>query len=230
MKIIGLIGGLTWVSSVEYYTIINREIAKRLGGYNAAEIILHSVNFGDYKKLADEGRWDEAGARINTIARDIESAGAEVLLICSNTPHKVADIITESVNIPFIHIADVTAQEITKNNLTKVALLGTKFTMTETFYSSRLAINGIETIIPDEKEREFIHESIFNELGKDIFRPETKKSYIGIIDRLVNLGAQGVILGCTEIPLLIKQEDSPIPLFDTMMIHANAAVEFALSD
>lgn len=229
MKTIGLIGGLTWVSTIEYYTIINREISKRLGGYNAANIIMQSVNFGEYKKLADEGRWDEAGSRINKIALSIESAGAECLLICSNTPHKVADIITDSLKIPFIHIADVTAKEILKKNFSKVALLGTKFTMTESFYSSRLALHGIKTLIPGEFDRDFIHSSIFNELGKDIFLPETKKNYINIIDKLVNLGAQGVILGCTEIPLLIKQEDSPIPVFDTALIHANAAIEFALS-
>jgi len=228
MKTIGLIGGLTWVSTVEYYNILNSEISKRVGGHNAAHIILHSVNFGEYKELADEGSWQEIGPKLNDVALKLESAGAEMLIICSNTPHKVAGLITESLRIPFIHIADATSKAVHSSGLKKVALLGTKFTMTETFYSSKLAECGIETIIPDESEREFIHNSIFDELGKNIFLSETKSGYIQIINRLIARGAQGIILGCTEIPLLIKQEDSSVPVFDTTLIHANAAVEFAL--
>ncbi len=230
MKTIGLIGGLTWVSTVEYYNILNSEISKRLGGHNAANIILHSVNFGEYKQLADAGRWDEIGSRLNDVALKLESAGAEMLVICSNTPHKVAGLITESLNIPFIHIADAAAKEISSAGINKAALLGTRFTMEETFYSNKLAERGIETIIPDETERKLIHNSIFNELAKNIFLPETKSAYIQIINGLVERGAQGIILGCTEIPLLIKQKDSPVPVFDTTLLHANAVLEFALSD
>jgi aspartate racemase len=230
MKTIGLIGGLTWVSTVEYYNILNNEITKRLGGYNAANIILHSVNFGEYKLLAEQGRWDEIGSKLNVIALKLESAGAEMLVICSNTPHKVSELITESLTIPFIHIGDVTADEVNSKGINKVALLGTKYTMEGTFYSNKLSDRGIETIIPDESDRIFIHNSIFDELGKNIFSAATKTKYIGIISNLISRGAKGIILGCTEIPLLIKQEDSPVPVFDTMLIHAKSAVEFALSE
>lgn len=229
MKTIGLIGGLTWVSTVEYYNIINSEVSKRLGGHNAAHIILHSVNFGEYKRLADEDRWVEIGSRLNDVALKLERAGAEMLVICSNTPHKVSDVIVESLEIPFIHIGNVTADEVHSKGINNVALFGTRYTMEGTFYSDKLGERRIETIIPDESDRTFIHNAIFDELGKNVFRSETKAVFVEIINKLAGRGAQGIILGCTEIPLLIKQEDSPVPVFDTTLIHANAAVELALS-
>ncbi len=228
MKTIGLIGGLTWVSTAEYYNIINSEVSKRAGGHNAAHIIMHSVNFGEFKQLADKDKWNEIGNRLHDVALKLESAGAQMLLICSNTPHKVADIITESLKIPFIHIGEVTADAVHSVGINKAALLGTKYTMEGTFYSEKLARRGIGTIIPDNDDMVFIHNSIFNELGKNIFRADTKSAYIKIINKLIERGAQGIILGCTEIPLLIKQEDSPVKVFDTTFIHANAAVELAL--
>ena len=229
MKTIGLIGGLTWVSTAEYYNILNSEIARRVGGFNGAHIILNSVNFGEYKQLADAGRWDEIGARLNKIALKLEDSGADLLLICSNTPHKVSDRIIEGLKIPFIHIGDVTAGHVHSMGIKKAALLGTRYTMEGTFYSEKLAELGVETIIPGEANRTFVHNTIFEELAKNIFRPETKLAYLDIFNRLAEKGAEGVILGCTEIPLLIKQEDSPLPVFDTTLLHANAAIEMALS-
>jgi len=229
MKTIGLIGGITWVSTIEYYSVINSEFSKRLGGNNSANIIMHSVNFGEYKQLADEGNWQEIGTRLNGIAKKLESAGADLFIICSNTPHRVAPDVIKGINIPFIHIAEVTAKEIAGVNLKKVGLLGTKFTMEEQFYKEKLAEHQIETVIPEAGEREFIHNSIFNELAKNIFKDETRSAFIKIINNLIAKGAQGIILGCTEIPLLIKQEDSSVPVFDTTLIHAHAAVELALT-
>jgi len=226
MKTIGLIGGITWVSTIEYYRFINSEVNNRAGGNNSAKIILHSVNFGEFKQLADEDKWDEIALRLEAIAGKLKDDGADFVIICSNTPHKVANKI--NFKIPFIHIADVTAEEVRKSKISKVALLGTKFTMQEDFYKEKMRERNIETIIPDADDMEFIHSSIFTELAKDIFTEATKNKYITIINKLIEKGAQGVILGCTEIPLLIKQEDSTVPVFDTTIIHATAAVDCAL--
>ena len=229
MKTLGLIGGTTWVSTVDYYKYINQLTTEKLGGLNSARILLYSVRFSDVKSLADAGDWESLGELMSGIAQNLEKGGAEAIVLCANTMHIVADKVQERTNIPLIHITDATAKAILAQNLKKVALLGTKFTMENDFYKNRLADFGIETIIPNDEERDFIHWSIFEELGKDIFTENTKQKYLEIIEKLSERGAEGVILGCTEIPMLIKPEECPIPSFDTTILHAKAAVEFALS-
>jgi aspartate racemase len=230
MKTIGLIGGTSWVSTVDYYRYINQLANERRGGLNYAQILLYSVNFNDVKSLADAGDWENLGKLLSGIARNLEKAGAEAILLCANTIHIVAERVEENITVPLVHIVDATAREILRQGLRKVALLGTKFTMDNDFYRDRLARFEIETVIPNDAERDFIHWSIFEELGKDIFTAETKRKYVEIIENLRNRGAEGVIFGCTEIPMLLKPEDSPLPSFDTTFLHARAAVEFALAE
>ena len=229
MKTLGLIGGTTWVSTVDYYRYINQLTNEKLGDSNSAKLLLYSVNFDEFKKLADANEFEKIGEILSEIAQKLENAGAEGIVLCSNTTHIVADAVQNSVNVPVLHIADAIAGEITKQNLKKVALLGTKFTMERDFIKEKLLKYGIETTIPDETGRDFIHWSIFAELGKEIFSDETKKKYLEIIENLQTKGAEGVIFGCTEIPLLIKPEDCNIPTFDTAFIHAKYAVDFSLS-
>jgi len=228
MKTLGLIGGTSWVSTVDYYRIINQRINERLGGLNSAKILLYSMNFEEFKPSADANEWGQIADNLLSIAKRLENSGADCILLCANTPHMVADSIQQNIHIPLIHIAEETAKVIAKQKITKVGLLGTKFTMEQPFFKERLSKYNIMTLIPVEAERDFIHSSIFNELGKGIFKNETKKKYLDIIENLRNEGAQGIILGCTEIPLLIKQEDCKAKLFDTTIIHAESAVEFAL--
>ena len=228
MKTIGLIGGTTWLSTVDYYKLINRKVNEKLGGDSSAKLLLYSVDFAEYRKLAEENNWDEMSRRLCPVAKMLETGGAECLLLCANTLHIIANDIRKSINIPLIHIAEETVNQIKKSGLKKVGLLGTRFTMEKDFYKKILIENQIEPLIPGDDERIFIHNSIFDELGKEIFKPETKKKYIDIIDKLIKNGAEGIILGCTEIPLIIKQEDCPVPVFNTTEIHANAIVEFAL--
>jgi len=230
MKTLGLIGGTSWASTVEYYRIINQEVNKRLGGLNSAKIFLYSVNQEEIKPPANASEVAHLAEFLTAIAKKMEAAGAECLLLCANTPHVAAEIVQKNIRIPLIHIAEVTAKAIAKLSIKKVGLLGTKFTMEQPFYKDVLAKSGIVTIVPDETEREYINKTIFSELGKMILKDETKKKYLEIIGKLVQEGAEGIILGCTEIPLLIKQSDCSAPLFDTVEIHAMAAVEFALSD
>lgn len=230
MKTLGLIGGTSWVSTIDYYRYINQLTNEKLGGLNYARVLLYSVSFDDVKSLADAGDWEKLGELLSGIAKNLERAGAAAIVLCANTTHIVADQIEAEITIPLIHIADATAREITNQDIKKVALLGTKFTMDNAFYKDRLARYEIETIIPNDAERDFIHESIFSELGKDIFTDETKQKYLEIIERLNSEGADGVIFGCTEIPMLIKPEDCRIPSFDTTFIHSKHAVDFALSD
>lgn len=228
MKTIGIIGGITWLSTVDYYTLINQSINATFGGVTSAKIILWSVEFGEIKKLTFEDRWDEIATIIANAAQKLEQAGADCVLIGANTMHKIADAVQQSVNIPVIHIAEAAATVVAHQNISKVALLGTKYTMQLDFYTQKLADKGIETIIPSNAaDIEFINNAIYEEMGKGLFLPKTKERFINIIRALATEGAQGVVLGCTEIPILIKQEDSPIPVFDTTAIHVNAAVEFA---
>jgi len=230
MKTLGLIGGTTWLSTIEYYSNINRLMNERLGGDNSAKILLYSLNFEEFKPPRfGSTDWDLRAKMLSDIALNLENAGADCLLICANTPHLIADDIQKIINIPLIHIAEATAKEILSKNINKVALLGTKFTMEHNFFKDKLIKNGIEPLIPEENDREFIHLSIFNELGKGIFEEKTRQRYLEIINDLKSKGAQGVILGCTEIPLLIKPTDCSIPAFDTTLIHSKAAVDFALS-
>jgi len=228
MKTIGLIGGMSWESSAEYYRIINEEVNRRLGGVHSAKVILYSFDFAEIEELQHRGEWEKLTQVMIDAARRLENAGAEVLLICTNTMHKMFDQVQENVKVPMIHIADATAGEIMKKGLKKVGLLGTKFTMEGDFYRKRFEKHGIETIIPSEDEREVIHRIIYDELVVGIIRDESRKKYLEIIENLKQLGAEGMVLGCTEIPLLIKQEHVDIPVFDTTRIHALKAVDFAL--
>lgn len=229
MKKIGLIGGMSWESSLEYYRIINETIKQKLGGLHSAKCILYSVDFAETNTLQHEGKWKDLTELMIEAAQKLEKAGAEFIVICTNTMHKTAGDIQNNVNIPILHIADATAEKILSKGLRKVGLLGTKFTMEEDFYKRRLKERfDIEVIIPDSNEREIIHNIIYNELCLGILKHSSKERFQKVIKNLAANGAEGVILGCTEIPLLIKEEDVDIPLFDTTNIHAKSAVEFAL--
>jgi len=228
MKTIGIIGGLTWVSTLDYYRLLNEMVNEKLGGAEAAKIILYSVNFGEIKKLTEAEDWKEIGKIITTAAKKLELAGADCILIGANTMHKIADEVEAAVGIPIIHIAEETAKEISRKQLKTVALLGTKYTMQLDFYKDKLSENGIMTIIPCDDDISYINNAIYSEMSKPLFLPGTKARFISIINDLIKQGAEGIILGCTEIPILIKQEDCLVPVFDTTWIHASAAVEFAL--
>lgn len=228
MKTIGLIGGLTWLSTAEYYKVLNELVAKRMGGVHSAQIILHSVDFAGIKTLTENNDWEGIAAIICPAAKGLELAGANCILIGANTMHKIAHEVQTAVNIPVIHIADAVADAINKKGLQKVALLGTKYTMQLDFYKNRLNEKGIEVMIPCEKDIEFINRSIYDEFSKNSFLSSTKQEYLRIMNELIQQGAEGFILGCTEIPILIKQDDCSAPLFDTLMIHSVAAVDFAL--
>ena len=228
MKTIGIIGGLTWLSTIDYYRLINQAINEKNGGVSSARIILYSVEFSEIKTLTEAGDWDGIAVIICNAAKGVEQAGADCLLIGANTMHKIAATIQQEINIPLIHIAEVTADAITKQQLKKVALLGTKYTMQLDFYKDKLAAKNINTIIPPQKDIEYINNAIYTEMGKGIFLPETKARFITIINALIEDGAEGIVLGCTEIPILIKQADCSVPVFDTTAIHVKAAVNFAL--
>jgi aspartate racemase len=229
MKTIGLVGGTSWISTVDYYRLFNEITNQRLGGNEAAKIALYSVNYGEIVGLTKKGDWDAIAGIISDAARKTERAGADCILLGANTMHHIAEKVQAAVGIPLLHIADAAARAIKEKGLHKVALLGTRYTMLFDFYKNKLASHGIETIIPGEKEVTFVNDAIYNELGKGIFKPATKQKFIELIGQLAGQGAAGVILGCTEIPMLIKQEDTTVPVFDTTLLHATAAVDFALS-
>ncbi len=230
MKTIGLIGGTSWVSTIEYYRIINQLTNERLGGLNSAKILLYSINFEEFKPPADPNGWGHVAETLAGIARRLEGAGADCLLLCANTPHMVADSVQKNIRIPLLHIAEMTAKEIVKQKISNVGLLGTKFTMELPFFKDKLSKYGIRASIPNDKDREFIHSSIYAELGKGIFTKETKEKYLEIIQDLKKDGAAGIIFGCTEIPMLLNQKDCDIPVFDTTAIHSRSAVDFALGE
>ena len=229
MKTIGLIGGITWYSTAVYYRTINQITSERLGNSHSARLLLYSIDFSKLEALEQRNDWKQIELMISDIGIRLENAGVDCILICSNTPHFIADTFKHKINIPFIHIAEETAKEIVKQNINKVALLGTKFTMEKSFFKDHLTRLGIKTIIPSGAEKDYIHNSIFNEFPKGIFSNETKNRYLDIISQLQIEGAEAIILGCTEISLLIKQSDCKIRLFDTAAIHSKAAVDFALS-
>lgn len=229
MKTLGLIGGTTWHSTIDYYRYINEGINERTGGTEYAKCIIYSLNFSDLRKLNEANNWNGVLEMVSGACKNLEQSGAEAIVLCANTLHYIADGLKKNINIPIIHIADAVGAEIKKINLKKAALLGTKFTMEFDFIKAKLGELNIETVIHAEDDRNFIHYTIYNELAANIFKPETKERYISIINQLAKQGAEGVVLGCTEIPLLIKQEDLNIPAFDTTLIHSRAAVEFALS-
>lgn len=228
MKTIGFIGGLTWLSSVDYYTLLNKFTNEKLGGANSSKIIMYSVNFEEIKTLTVANDWDGLAKMMSSIAQNLENAGAECLLIGANTMHNIADKVQAAINIPLINIVDATGKEITRQQIKKVALLGTKYTMELGFFKDKLAVQNIETIIPNEAEVAYINECIYNEMSKGVFLPERKAGFLKIIQRLQAQGAQGIILGCTEIPILIKQKDVSVPVFDTTLLHVKAAVDFAI--
>ena len=229
MKPIGLIGGLTYVSTIEYYRYLNELANEKLGGNESAEIIIYSVNFGEIKKLTEANDWKNISRIICKAAQTIEADGAACLLIGANTMHKIADSVQAAVKIPVIHIAEAVAKEILKNGLRKIGLLGTRYTMQLGFYSDHLARHGIETIIPEQSDIDFINYTIYNEFSKSVFLPATKAGYLKVMSSLKANGAEGIILGCTEIPILVKQSDCDILLFDTAKIHAGAAVDHVLN-
>ncbi|MEK4092951.1 MULTISPECIES: aspartate/glutamate racemase family protein [unclassified Viridibacillus] len=228
MKIIGLIGGMSWESSAEYYRLINEEVKNQLGGLHSAKCILFSVDFEEIERYQSIGDWKSAGLVLANAAISLEKVGADFIVICTNTMHKVIDLIEEKIQIPILHIADTTAIQIKANSIQKVGLLGTKFTMEQDFYKSRVEQYNIQIIVPAEEERAIIHQIIYDELCLGIIKETSKKKYLDIIDRLVERGAKGIILGCTEVGLIIKQQDTKIPLFDTTKIHAIESVKLAL--
>jgi aspartate racemase len=230
MKIIGLIGGMSWESSLEYYRIINERIKQKLGGLHSAKSLMYSVDFEEIEKLQRLGNWGEATKLMIDAAKKLECGGADFVVICTNTMHKMAEEMQQSITIPILHIADATAEKIRTAGYKKVGLLGTRFTMEENFYKGRLIEKyNLEVLIPDEAERQFVHDVIYKELCLGTIQQNSKNRFKAIIDNLSKKGVQAVILGCTEIPLLIKQEDVSVPLFDTTRIHAESAVDFALA-
>lgn len=228
MKTLGLIGGTTWHSTLEYYRDINEQVATRLGGLSSARMWLHSVNFEEVQPPTDAEGWRRIASHFSDVAQRLEQTGAECIVICANTPHRIAEDVQAAVRVPLLHIADATSDAVAKRKLSKVALLGTRPTMEHPFFASRLAKRGIASLVPDEADREYMHASILGELGKGVFTPETRARYAGIIEGLVARGAEGAILACTEIPLLFRGVRLPVPTFDTMALHVRAAVDFAL--
>lgn len=230
MRMIGLIGGMSWESSAEYYRIINQGVRERCGPTASARCLLWSFDFAEIEALQHRGDWDALTARMTDAARRLEAAGAELLLICTNTMHRMADAIEAAVDVPLLHIADPTAARIKAAGLTRVGLLGTAFTMEQDFYKGRLAErHGLEVIVPEEADRAAVHRIIYEELVAGRVLAPSREIYRGVIERLAARGAQAVILGCTEIMLLVRPEDSPVPVFDTTALHASAAVELALA-
>jgi len=229
MKTIGLVGGISWESTLEYYRVINQYMKERLGGFHSGKVVLYSVDFAEVEVRQHQGKWDELTGLMIDAAQRVERAGAELLVICANTMHKMADDVQRNIRIPILHIGDVTAEAVKSRSIKKVGLLGTRFTMEQDFYKQRLIRkHGLEVIIPGEKEREDIHHILYNELCLGEIKERSKGTFRTIIAGLEARGAQGIILGCTEIPLLVSQEDYKIPLFDTTTLHARAAVDFAL--
>jgi aspartate racemase len=231
MKTIGLIGGMSWESTAEYYRIINEAVKERLGGFHSAKIVMYSVDFKEIRELQLEAGWDEATNLMIDAARRVERGGADFVLICTNTMHKMAEEVEASISIPLLHIADVTAERIISSGLKKVGLLGSAFTMEQDFYKGRLIDKyGLEVVIPSQIERQVVDNIIFNELCLGEIKDSSREQIKTIMGNLVDDGAQGIILGCTELPSLIKQKDCSVPLFDTTAIHAKAAAEYAFRD
>lgn len=230
MKTIGMIGGTGWLSTLEYYRIINQENNKRLGGLNSAKIFLSSFNYAEIDALNKKD--DHAGVYklVLDASQKLKKCSVDCIVLCANTLHQYVEELEKETDLRIVHIADATAKEINKNGITRIGLLGTRFTMEMDFYTKRLGEAGIESIVPLKTEREFIHNAIMNELLIEVFKKETKENFLTIINELARNGAQGIVLGCTEIPLLIKQNDAILPVFNTLEIHAKAAVDFALDE
>jgi len=229
MKTIGLLGGMSWESSIEYYRIINENVKERLGGLHSAQSLMYSVDFAEIEKLQHAGDWEALTRAMIDSAKRLERGGADFLVICTNTMHRMAPEVSAAINIPLLHIADATADAIRNKGLDTVGLLGTRFTMEGDFYRGKLEKDhGLRVLIPTEEGRETVHRIIYDELVQGSIREDSRKAFLDVIAELQSRGAQGVILGCTEIPLLVKQKDVSIPIFDTTSIHAQAAVDWAL--
>lgn len=230
MKKLGLVGGISWVSTIDYYRFINEGINEKLGGLNFAECIIYSLNFDDFQRNNTNDNWDATFELLLNACKSLEKSGAEAIVLCANTAHAVSDRLEKEIQLPIIHVATATANKINEQGLKKVGLLGTKFTMEMDFYFKKLAENNIEAIVPFlQEERDFIQQTLKEELGRGIIKEQTKRAYLSIIEKLIENGAEGIILGCTEIPMLISQEDVAVPVFDTTKIHSEAAVNFAVS-
>ena len=230
MKTIGMLGGMSWESTVSYYQALNRGVKAALGGLHSAKLCLYSVDFDQIEKLQHQGDWEKTAAILADAARSVEAAGADFLIICTNTMHKVAPQIEQAIDIPLLHIADATAQQLQQDKVSRVGLLGTRFTMAQDFYKGRLSeAFGIEVLVPKTEEQELIHQVIYSELCQGKIADASRQRYLAIIDALRERGAEAVILGCTEIALLVQQQHTPVPLYDTTAIHAAQAVALALS-
>ncbi|HEX4429010.1 MAG TPA: aspartate/glutamate racemase family protein [Frankiaceae bacterium] len=230
MRVIGMLGGMSWESSAEYYRLANELVRERLGGTHSARCLLASVDFADIEALQERGDWDEAARQLASLAQGLEAGGADLLVLCTNTMHKVADEVQAAVSIPLLHLGDVTAQAVTKAGLDTVGLLGTAYTMEQAFYRDRLADHGLCVLVPDAPDRAQVHRIIYDELCLGVIREPSRQVYREIIGRLVAAGAQGIVLGCTEIELLVGACDSPVPLFPTTRLHVQAAVDAALAE
>ena len=228
LKTIGLIGGMSWESTVTYYKIINETVKKKLGGLHSAKCILYSVDFQEIEECQANGNWEKSGEILGEAACNLEKAGADFIVICTNTMHKVVNQIKEKISIPILHIAEMTAEKILEKGLKNIALLGTKYTMEQDFYKSKLIEKGINVIIPDKNDIEIINEVIYDELCLGTINSDSKKKFLEIVDKLRSKGAEGIILGCTEIGLLIKNADTDVPLFDTAIIHAEQAAIYSI--
>lgn len=230
MKLIGLLGGMSWESTTHYYKIINETVRQRLGGLHSARLVLYSVDFAPLAELQHKGDWAGATEELISGAKRLAAAGADCVVVCTNTMHKVANPIASAINIPLLHIADATAARLKAGRISRVGLLGTRFTMEQDFYRGRLADHGLDVVVPSELNRETVHRIIYEELCKGQVRSESKAHYRRVVQDLVGDGVEAVVLGCTEIGMLIGESDSDVPLFDTTRIHAEAAVDFALGD
>jgi aspartate racemase len=229
MKTIGLIGGMSWESTLEYYRTLNETVKARLGGLHSAKCLLYSVDFAEVEMLQSKGRWEEAGEMMADAAQRLERGGGDFIVLCTNTMHKLTPQIETAVKIPLLHIADATARAVKDAGLWRVGLLGTRFTMEQEFYRGRLTErHGLDVLVPDEADREIVHQVIYGELCLGVVKEDSRAQFSAIIEKMVAAGAQGIILGCTEIELLVRPEDSPAPVFPTTRIHAEAAVEYAL--
>lgn len=227
MQMIGVLGGMSWESSLDWYRLANEKVRQDLGGFHSAPILLDSLDFAEIEAMQASGDWEAAGALLAAHARGLEAAGAELVVLCTNTMHLVADRIIEAINVPFLHIADTTAEAIRSAGLTTVGLLGTAFTMEQTFYRDRLAQHGITAVIPNAEDRATVHGIIYDELVRGIVTEQSRQKYRDVIANLVADGAEGIILGCTEIELLITQQDAPVPVFPTTALHVEAALKAA---
>jgi aspartate racemase len=230
MKTIGLLGGMSWQSTIEYYRILNEEVASRLGGLHSAKLVLYSVDFDEIAEMQRGGDWDAAGRVLAEAAHGLERAGADMVLICANTMHIVADAVQRAVRIPLVHLADVTAARVRRAGLTRVGLLGTRYTMEKDFLKDRLTSHDLTVLVPEAEDREDVHRIIYEELCRGIITEESRRRVKDVAERLAARGAEGILLGCTELPLLIRPGDLSVPEFDTTRIHAEAAVEMALSE